>query len=71
MLLVGAGLALGLTGTFAGMRLLPAMIYGVRSGAPWLLATACGILIVTGIVAAYLPATRAASVEPMEALRSE
>lgn len=71
MLLVLTGLVLGLAGAVAGGRLLQTMIYGISPGDPLLLSVACATLTITSVIAAYMPATRAASVDPMEALRSE
>jgi ABC-type antimicrobial peptide transport system permease subunit len=69
--LVGAGLVIGLAGALAGAQLLRNMLYGVTPRDPVLLAIACLSITVTGILAAYLPARRAASTDPMNALRSE
>jgi putative ABC transport system permease protein len=71
MQLVAAGLILGLASAAAGGRLLETMMYGIRPGDPAILAGACGVLVITGMAAAYIPAARAASVDPMQALRSE
>jgi hypothetical protein len=53
------------------MRLLDAVLYGVQPGDPLLVATACTVLVVTGMIAAYVPAASAVSVDPTQALRSE
>ena len=71
MQLVATGLLFGLLIAAAGGRLLESRIPGIRSADPLLLAAACGVLAITGIAAAYVPAARAASVDPMQALRSE
>lgn len=71
MQLVAAGLILGLVIAAACGRLLKTMMYGIRPGDPVILAGACCVLVITGIAAAYIPAARAASVDPMQALRSE
>jgi putative ABC transport system permease protein len=71
MRLVAAGLVLGLACAVAGGRLLSAMTFGIRPGDPLVLAGACCVLLVTGMAAAYVPAARAACVDPMQALRSE
>ena len=55
----------------AAGRVLGSMIYGARPEDPVILAGACCALVVAGMAAAYIPAVRAASVDPMEALRSE
>jgi len=71
MQLVAAGLILGLASAAAGGRLLATMMYGIRPGDPIILVCACCVLVITGMAAAYVPAARAASVDPMQALRSE
>jgi len=69
--LVIAGLILGLAGAFSVGRLLESMVYGVRPGAPAVVAAACSVMLIASLVAAYLPASRAASVDPIQALRAE
>ncbi len=71
MRLVAAGLMFGLLIAAAGGRLLRTIVYGIPFGDPVLLIVACSVLVITGMLAAYLPAARAASVDPMQALRSE
>ncbi len=71
MQLVGLGLLLGLAGALGVGRLLEGMAFGVRPGDPVFVAAACGLMVLTSLAAAYVPAARAASVEPMQALRSE
>ncbi|HEY1212083.1 MAG TPA: ABC transporter permease [Bryobacteraceae bacterium] len=70
-LLVTAGMLLGMAGAIGVGRLLESMVYGFRPGVLFLVAGACCVMAVTSLVAAYLPAARAASVDPMQALRSE
>jgi predicted permease len=64
-LLLGAPLAIG-----AG-RLIAAELYGVSSWDPLALGVAAGALAVCTLVAALIPARRAASISPTEALRAE
>ena len=71
MRLVLVGLVSGLLIAEAGGRLLATRIPGMRPADPLLLAAACGVLLIAGLAAAYVPAARAASVDPMQALRSE
>ena len=70
-LLVFAGLLIGLAGAAGEGYLLQTMTYGVHPNNLLLLAVACGLIVVNGLLAAYLPAKRAASVDVVDALRSE
>lgn len=65
------GISLGVLGTFLGSSILRSMLFGVSPAAPWPLLIATLLMIGAGIVAAYIPARRAAAIDPMLALRSE
>lgn len=69
MLLTGVALGTGLA--LASGRLARGFLYGVKAHDGWTLAAAAAVLLVSGMLAAYLPARRAATVDPMEALRAE
>jgi macrolide transport system ATP-binding/permease protein len=71
LVLLAMGIVLGLAGALAGDRLLRDMLYGVRPVNPAVLTLGCLLIGVAGVLAAYLPARRAASVDPMVALRYE
>jgi len=71
IVLVIAGLAIGLAGAIAGGRVLQNVLFEVKPGDPVLLAVACCTITLTSLAAAYLPAIRAASVDPLHALRAE
>jgi putative ABC transport system permease protein len=71
LVLVTAGLALGLGASLAAARLLQSMLFGVSTGDPVVLGLSGLLVGFTGLLAAYLPARRAASVDPMVALRCE
>jgi putative ABC transport system permease protein len=71
LVLVAAGVALGLAGAIACGRVLGNMLYGTSPRNPLLLAAACFLIILTAAAAAYLPARHAASIDPMQALRNE
>jgi putative ABC transport system permease protein len=61
----------GLGLTLAGGRLVSRFLSTIGPADPWALAAAAAILLITTAVAGYLPARRAARVDPMVALRSE
>jgi ABC-type lipoprotein release transport system permease subunit len=47
------------------------MLYGTGSRNPLVLTAVCLLVALTSLLAAYLPALRAAAIEPMQALRME
>jgi predicted permease len=69
MLLVG--LAVGLAGAFALTRVLKNLLFEVSALDPVALALACVLMTLIGILAAWIPASRAARVDPMTVLRDE
>jgi predicted permease len=69
--LAGVGVAIGL-GAAAGLtRLMSTLLYGITSLDPMTYAVVPVILVIATLLASYLPARRAVSVDPVEALRSE
>jgi ABC-type antimicrobial peptide transport system permease subunit len=66
-----AGLAAGLLGSLAMTRVLAGLLYGVSASDPWSLLTSVFALGAVAALATYLPARRAARVDPIAALRSE
>jgi ABC-type lipoprotein release transport system permease subunit len=52
-------------------RLLASALFGVTPHDPWTLGTVFLLFFVLALVASYFPARRAASVDPMKALRTE
>jgi predicted permease len=68
---VVAGAALGLAAAAAGARLLSGLLYRVPATDPLVFAAVPAALLAVAALAAYLPARRAAAVDPMVALRSE
>lgn len=70
-LLVGLGLVLGIIASLAGAQLLRRLLFDVTPHDPFTLAATCGVLLLTGVLAAWWPASRAASTDPMRALRAE
>jgi macrolide transport system ATP-binding/permease protein len=69
--LVGTGLVVGVAASVAGTQLLRSLLFGIAPRDPATLASVCGVLALTGLFAAWWPARRAASIEPMQALRIE
>jgi putative ABC transport system permease protein len=69
--LVLTGLALGMAASLALTRLMSGFLYGVTATDPLTFLAVSLILIITGLLAGYSPARRAARVYPMVALRSE
>jgi predicted permease len=65
------GLALGAAGALALTRFLSSLLYGIKPTDPLTFAAVSLILIVTVLVACYIPARRAAQVDPIVALRYE
>jgi predicted lysophospholipase L1 biosynthesis ABC-type transport system permease subunit len=65
------GVVLGIMLAFAGTRVMEKFLYGVRPTDPISLVAAPIILLLIGLGANWLPARRAASVDPVSALRSE
>jgi putative ABC transport system permease protein len=68
---VFAGVALGLAGAFYSSRFLEALLFGVRPNDPATLAAVAGVFLGVALLAAYVPARRAARVDPIVALRAE
>jgi putative ABC transport system permease protein len=69
--LVLAGLALGMVAAFALTRVIQNLLFDVSALDPLALTVACAAMALVGLLAALLPARRAAGVEPMVVLREE
>jgi predicted permease len=70
-LLIGLGLGIGLAGSLALCRLLSSFLFEVTPYDPATYVGALAFLAAVALLACYLPARRAANVDPMEALRAE
>lgn len=68
---IGVGLGLGLPLTIAAGRLMTEQLFGVAPWDPRMLTLAALFLCAAALAASWIPAARAASVEPMVALRTE
>jgi ABC-type antimicrobial peptide transport system permease subunit len=71
LLLVALGLAVGLPAALACARLVSSQLYEVKPGDPWSIGAPAGILIATALAASFLPARRAALLDPLITLREE
>ncbi|HET7585924.1 MAG TPA: ABC transporter permease [Gemmatimonadaceae bacterium] len=66
-----AGLALGLVGALAVTRVMQSLLFDISASDPLTMALAAAVLLGVAVVASFLPARRAALVDPMLALRAE
>ena len=65
------GIAIGVAASVASAPVLRTTLYGVDPHDPLVLTVVCISVTLTGLLAAYIPSIRAASIDPMKALRSE
>ena len=71
LLLAGIGLGLGFAASIAGTRLLKSMLFQVQPNDPWVYTAVAVMVGVVTLVAGYVPASRAAKIDPVAALREE
>ena len=69
--LVAGGLVLGVLGALFASRLMRGLLFGVQPNDPTTLFTVTLLLAAVGVMACWLPAGRAAKVQPSVALRSD
>lgn len=69
--LLAIGLFAGLVASWFVTRAIQAFLFGVGRNDPITILSVCGLLTVSGLLAATIPARRAASIDPMQALRTE
>jgi ABC-type antimicrobial peptide transport system permease subunit len=69
--LLGAGLALGVGGALTATRLIRGLLFGVAPHDPVTLAGVAVTMAVVGVGACWLPALRAASIDPAVAIRRQ
>ena len=71
MVIVAAGLAIGLPAALLLGRVAASQLFGIQPHDPAMLAAAAAVLAAAALAAAWLPARRAARIEPLRALRYE
>ena len=71
LIVVGAGVAMGLVGAAAVTRLMQSLLFGIRPLDPITFTAMPLVLAAVAVLASYLPARRAAAVDPVETLRAE
>jgi ABC-type antimicrobial peptide transport system permease subunit len=70
-ILLGAGLAIGWAAAAIVTRYAASLLYGVSPTDPWTFVAVASLLAAAAMIACYLPARRAAHVDPTMALRHE
>ena len=71
LLLTGIGLAIGVPLSVGLAAVLAGMLYGVSGSTGFVMAAASLVLALVGAAACYVPARRAATIDPLQALRYE
>jgi putative ABC transport system permease protein len=66
-----AGVAIGAAGAFALTRLMESIVFGVSTSDPVTFAAVAAVLVLVGLAACYLPARRAAAIDPVGSLRAD
>jgi ABC-type antimicrobial peptide transport system permease subunit len=69
--LVALGLMLGVAGALASGRIIRGMLFGIEPNDPLTFAAAAAIMATIGIVACWIPALRAARVDPAVTMRAQ
>ena len=70
-ILLGSGAVIGTTLALAAGRAASTLLYGLKPHDPLTLGASIVALVIVGIVASLLPASRATRLDPMVALRNE
>jgi ABC-type antimicrobial peptide transport system permease subunit len=69
--MIAIGIVAGLGAALALGRVITSMLYGLKAWDPPTLAGAAGVLALVALAASWIPARRAAGIDPMKALRHE
>jgi ABC-type antimicrobial peptide transport system permease subunit len=69
--MIAGGLAVGLAGSLALLNLTRSLLFGIRPADPMVIGVATAVFLGAAIVACWLPARRAAAIDPLVALRHE
>jgi ABC-type antimicrobial peptide transport system permease subunit len=69
--LIVVGLAVGLTGSYWSAQLVGPLLFQVQARDPATFLGAAGVLVTAGVLAAWLPARRAAQLDPATVLRED
>lgn len=70
-IIAGVGLAAGFVVALAGSHLVTSLLFQVSPTDPIALGAACAALCIVAAIAAYIPARRATTIDPVQALRSD
>jgi len=71
LILLACGAAIGVPAAMVSMRLVSSMLFGLSPQDPATIAAALTVLTLATVAASYVPALRAASIDPIRALREE
>jgi putative ABC transport system permease protein len=69
--MVAVGVVLGLTGAWWLGRAVESQLFGLTAADPWAIGIAVGVMLCAAALAGFVPAARAARVDPTIALRFE
>jgi ABC-type antimicrobial peptide transport system permease subunit len=69
--MIAGGLIAGLLASLALMSFVRSLLFGIRSVDPLVMTTAAVVFLAAALIAGGLPASRAAAIDPMVALRHE
>ena len=71
LILAGLGVLIGVPSALAATQVLSSMLFGLKSTNPLVLSAVTGTMLLVAMVAAYSPAHRASTLDPLAALRHE